>query len=141
MTSAIRILHFADLHVRIESHGELDPATGVSTRLCDFPDRIDEVIDYDLSHQTDLAVFAGDAFRRREPDPTQPREFAQRTKHLADDCVGAAGPKLAALEAFEEQRKQNLQARDRGLFEDLREAFPARIEVQKTPEGSLFSLA
>ncbi len=84
MTDPIRMLHFADLHVGMENYGRLDPATGTSSRVRDFLERLDEVIDYGLTHEADLAVFAGDAFKNREPDPTQQREFAQRIKRLAD---------------------------------------------------------
>jgi len=80
----IRLVHFADLHVGMENYGKLDPATGTSSRTRDFLDRLDEVIDYALSHKADLAVFAGDAFKTRDPDPTQQREFARRIKRLAD---------------------------------------------------------
>jgi exonuclease SbcD len=84
MTEAIRVLHFADVHIGMENYGRLDPATGTSTRVRDFLTRLDEVIDYGLEHQADLAVFAGDAFKHRDPEPTQQREFAQRIKRLAD---------------------------------------------------------
>jgi len=84
MTEAIRVLHFADVHIGMENYGRLDPATGTSTRVRDFLTRLDEVIDYALEHQADLAVFAGDAFKHRDPEPTQQREFAQRIKRLAD---------------------------------------------------------
>ena len=84
MTDPIRMLHFADLHVGMENYGRLDPVTGTSSRVRDFLERLDEVIDHALTHQADLAVFAGDAFKNREPDPTQQREFAQRIKRLAD---------------------------------------------------------
>jgi len=80
----IRLLHFADIHVGMENYGRLDPATGTSTRVRDFLDRLDEVIEYALAHDVDLAVFAGDAFKNRDPEPTQQREFAQRIKRLAD---------------------------------------------------------
>jgi exonuclease SbcD len=80
----IRLLHFADLHIGVENYGRFDPATGTSSRVRDFLDRLDEVIDYALEHEADLAVFAGDAFKRRDPEPTQQREFAQRIKRLAD---------------------------------------------------------
>jgi exonuclease SbcD len=50
----------------------------------DFLDRLDEVIDYALDHDVDAAIFAGDAFKNRDPEPTQQREFAQRIKRLAD---------------------------------------------------------
>ncbi len=84
MPEPIRVVHFADTHIGMENYGRLDPATGTSTRVRDFLARLDEVIDYALAHQADLAVFAGDAFKHRDPDPTQQREFAQRIKRLAD---------------------------------------------------------
>lgn len=80
----IRMLHFADLHVGMENYGSLDPKTGTSSRVADFLDRLDELIDYALAHEADLAIFAGDAFKDRNPEPTQQREFAQRIKRLAD---------------------------------------------------------
>lgn len=80
----IRVLHFADLHVGMENYGRVDPETGISSRIRDFLDRLDEVIEYALSHEADLVLFAGDAFKTRDPDPTQQREFARRMKHLAD---------------------------------------------------------
>jgi len=84
MTEPIRVLHFADVHVGMENYGRLDPASGTSSRVRDFLDRLDEVVDYAIQHDGDLAVFAGDAFKNREPEPTQQREFAARIKRLAD---------------------------------------------------------
>ncbi len=84
MTEPIRVLHFADIHIGMENYGRLDPSTGTSTRVRDFLDRMDEVIEYALENDADLAVFAGDAFKNRDPDPTQQREFAHRIKRLAD---------------------------------------------------------
>ena len=84
MTEAIRVLHFADVHVGMENYGRLDPESGTSSRVRDFLDRLDEVVDYAIAHDGDLAVFAGDAFKSRDPEPTQQREFAARIKRLAD---------------------------------------------------------
>jgi exonuclease SbcD len=84
MPKPIRVLHFADVHIGMENYGRLDPTTGTSTRVKDFLDRLDEVIDYGLQQEADLAVFAGDAFKHRDPEPTQQREFARRIKRLAD---------------------------------------------------------
>ncbi len=84
MTEPIRMLHFADSHIGMENYGKIDPNTGTSSRVRDFLDRLDEVVDYAIEHGADLAVFAGDAFKDRSPDPTQQREFAQRIKRLAD---------------------------------------------------------
>lgn len=84
MVEPIRLIHFADVHVGMENYGRLDPSTGTSSRVRDFLDRLDEVIDFAIDHQADLAIFAGDAFKNRDPEPTQQREFAARIKRLAD---------------------------------------------------------
>lgn len=84
MSESIRMVHFADLHVGMQNYGRLDPATGMSTRVQDFLDRLDEVIDYALAQDVDLVVFAGDAFKNRDPNPTQLREFSQRIRRLAE---------------------------------------------------------
>lgn len=78
------MLHFADIHVGMENYGRIDPESGTSTRVRDFLDRLDEVVDFALENEVDLAVFAGDAFKHRDPDPTQQREFARRIKRLSD---------------------------------------------------------
>lgn len=44
MPAPIRLVHFADLHVGMENYGKLDPATGTSSRVRDFLDRLDEVV-------------------------------------------------------------------------------------------------
>lgn len=80
----IRLLHFADLHIGMENYGKLDPSLGISSRVRDFLERLDEVKQYAFDHDADLVVFAGDAFKTRDPDPTQQREFAKRIKQLAD---------------------------------------------------------
>jgi exonuclease SbcD len=83
----IRLLHFADLHVGMENYGRLDPATGVNDRVLDFLHRFDELIDYGLEREVDLVIFAGDAFKTRNPNPTYQRAFARRVKRLADAGV------------------------------------------------------
>jgi len=80
----IRMLHFADLHIGMENYGRLDPASGVNERVLDFLRRLDEMVDYALEHEADLVVFAGDAYKRRDPGPTYQRAFARRVKRLAD---------------------------------------------------------
>ncbi|MGA2820093.1 MAG: exonuclease SbcCD subunit D [Anaerolineales bacterium] len=84
MSASIRLLHFSDLHIGMENYGRLDGSTGTSTRVRDFLDRLDEVVDYALEHRADLVLFTGDAFKTRDPEPTQQREFARRIKRLAE---------------------------------------------------------
>jgi exonuclease SbcD len=83
----IRLLHFADLHIGMENYGRLDPQTGISGRVLDFLQRFDELIDYGLARDVDLVIFAGDAFKTRDPNPTYQRAFARRVKKLADAGV------------------------------------------------------
>ena len=83
----IHLLHFADLHIGTENYGRLDPATGVNGRVLDFLRRFDELIDYGLEREVDLVIFAGDAYKRRSPNPTYQRAFARRVKRLADAGV------------------------------------------------------
>jgi exonuclease SbcD len=80
----IRVLHFADLHIGMENYGRLDASTGVNGRVLDFLRRLDEMIDYGLEREVDLVLFAGDAFKTRNPNPTYQRAFARRVKRLAD---------------------------------------------------------
>jgi len=85
--SKINLLHFADIHIGTENYGRLDPATGVNGRVLDFLHRFDEIIDYGLEHDVDVVVFAGDAYKHRNPNPTYQRAFARRIKRLADAGV------------------------------------------------------
>jgi exonuclease SbcD len=84
MAAPLRVLHFADLHIGMENYGKLDPQTGTSSRIRDFLDRLDEIITTAFERDADLVIFAGDAFKTRDPDPTQQREFARRIKQLSD---------------------------------------------------------
>lgn len=79
----MKILHFADLHLGVESYGRPDPATGLSTRLLDFLGAFDKLVEYALSNDVDLVLFCGDAYKSREPTPTQQREFARRINRLS----------------------------------------------------------
>ena len=83
----IRVLHFADLHIGMENYGRLDASTGVNGRVLDFLRRLDEMIDHGLEREVDLVLFAGDAFKTRNPNPTYQRAFARRVKRLADAGV------------------------------------------------------
>lgn len=79
----IRILHFADFHLGVENYGRIDPGTGLSSRVRDFLDRLDELVQFALDEGVDVVAFAGDAFRNRRPDPTYQRDFARRIAKLA----------------------------------------------------------
>ena len=79
----MKILHFADLHLGVETYGHINPDSGLPTRLEDFLKSFDQVVDYALENRVDLVLFCGDAYKSREPTQTQQREFAKRIKRLS----------------------------------------------------------
>ena len=83
----MKIIHFADLHLGVESYGRIDPTTGVSSRILDFMAALDQVVDYALENRVDLVLFCGDAYKSREPSQTQQREFAKRINRLSSNGV------------------------------------------------------
>ena len=78
----IRFLHFADLHLGVENYGRLDPATGLNTRVLDFLRALDAVVDRAIAEQVDAVLFAGDAYKTKDPNVTYQREFARRLSRL-----------------------------------------------------------
>jgi len=84
MSVNIRLLHFADLHLGVENYGRLDPETGVSGRVLDFLRCFDFLVETALEEEVDLVLFAGDAYKSRDPSPTYQREFAGRIRRLAE---------------------------------------------------------
>jgi exonuclease SbcD len=80
----MKILHFADLHLGVERFGHIDPQTGLSTRLQDFLTALDRIIDVAIAEQVDAILFAGDAYKNREPTPTIQRELARRLRRVVE---------------------------------------------------------
>ena len=83
----MKILHFADFHLGVESYGRINPESGLSTRLEDFLVALDQVVDYALENRVDLVLFCGDAYKSREPSQTQQREFAKRINRLVTNDI------------------------------------------------------
>ena len=102
----MRIVHFSDLHIGVETYGRplveadlpglpdwfapdeaRERYLGQSTRLVDFLSAFDELIDYAIGHAVDLVLFTGDAYKNRDPSQTHQREFAKRVRRLAEAGV------------------------------------------------------
>jgi len=78
-----RILHFADAHIDIATHGRRDPQTGLPVRTLDFLKSLDAIVDTAIAEQVDLVLFAGDAYKDRTPVPTFQREWGRRVVRLS----------------------------------------------------------
>ncbi len=83
----MKIIHFADLHLGVETYGHVNPETGLSSRLEDFLQALDRLVDFALAEKVDLVLFCGDAYKTREPSQTQQREFAKRIKRLSEGGI------------------------------------------------------
>lgn len=80
----IRLLHFADAHIDMAAgQGRHDPLTGLPVRVLDFLHALDLIIDTAISEKVDLVIFAGDAYKDRNPSPTYQREWGRRLMRLA----------------------------------------------------------
>ncbi len=79
----MKLIHFADLHLGVETYGKIDPASGLSSRFMDFLGAFDQLVDYAIRENVDLVIFCGDAYKSRDPSQTQQREFAKRIKCLS----------------------------------------------------------
>ncbi|MGE5654018.1 MAG: metallophosphoesterase family protein [Bacillota bacterium] len=83
----MKFLHLADIHLGVETHGRLDPTTGLNTRLQDFSRSLGVAIDTAIAEDVDLVVFPGDAYRSCDPSPTHQRELARHVRRLADASI------------------------------------------------------
>lgn len=79
----MKLIHFADVHIGVETYGKIDPTSGLSSRLMDFLGAFDQMVDYAIRENVDLVIFSGDAYKSRDPSQTQQREFAKRIKRLS----------------------------------------------------------
>jgi len=123
MSDPIRILHFADTHVGMERYGRVDAATGVNSRVMDYLRRLSDLAAYAIEQKVDLVIFAGDAYKTRNPNSTYRREFAWRVKQIADHGIPvvmvpgnhdlpAAPNRASTIEIFDTLRVPNIHVLD-----------------------------
>ena len=67
----IRFIHAADIHFGMENYGRTDQQTGIHSRLLDFKQSFDTCVNYAITSNVDLFIFAGDAYKTANPSPTQ----------------------------------------------------------------------
>jgi DNA repair protein SbcD/Mre11 len=79
----LKVLHFADAHIDIANYGRHDPETGLPVRVVDFLNALDQIVDRAIAEPVDLVLFAGDAYKDRNPQPTFQREWGRRMMRLS----------------------------------------------------------
>ncbi|MBC6431828.1 exonuclease SbcCD subunit D [Nostoc sp. HG1] len=81
----IKILHLSDIHMGSGfSHGRINPATGLNTRLEDFVNTLSVCIDRAIADAVDMVIFGGDAFPDATPPPYVQQAFAGQFRRLMD---------------------------------------------------------
>ncbi len=83
MSRPVSVLHFADAHIDIANYGRHDPETALPVRVVDFLRALDQIIETAVSQPVDLVIFAGDAYKDRNPQPTFQREWGRRIMRLS----------------------------------------------------------
>src|SRR5512135_1989152 len=129
----LTILHFADAHIDMANYGRHDAQSGLPVRVMDFLKSLDTIIDTAIDERVDLVLFAGDAYKDRNPAPTFQREWGRRIMRLSragipslllignHDLSPALG-RAHALETFDTLEVPNVRVVDQPVFlrpEDL----------------------
>ena len=84
----IKILHLSDIHMGSGfSHGRINPATGLNTRLEDFVNTLSICIERALTDAVDMVIFGGDAFPDATPPPYVQQAFASQFRRLVDGNI------------------------------------------------------
>lgn len=79
----IRLLHFADAHIDMVNYGRHDLTSQLPMRVMDFLKSLDTIVETAVTEQVDLVIFAGDAYKDRNPQPTFQREWGKRIMKLS----------------------------------------------------------
>lgn len=79
----MKILHFADAHIDMANYGRQDAESGLPVRVMDYLKSLDEIVDTAIKEKVDLVLFAGDAYKDRNPAPTFMREWGRRMIKLS----------------------------------------------------------
>ncbi len=81
----IKLLHLSDIHMGSGfAHGQINPETGLNTRLEDFIAALTRCIDHALNEPVDLVLFGGDAFPDATPPPFVQQAFAKQFRRLSE---------------------------------------------------------
>ena len=87
-SSAIKLVHASDIHLGSgESHGRINPDTGLNVRFEDFVQAFSRSVDFAIESQADIYLFSGDAYRNASPEPVYQKSFAHELKRLSQSGI------------------------------------------------------
>jgi exonuclease SbcD len=140
----LKILHFADAHIDMATYGRHDPETGLPVRVMDYLQSLDMIVDAAIDENVDLVIFAGDAYKDRNPAPTYQREWGKRIMRLSragirtlllvgnHDLSPALG-RAHALTEFSTLQVPHIRTLDRPMFLGPDELWDLPLQVIALP--------
>tara|TARA_B100000029_G_scaffold79016_2_gene70461 strand:- start:17043 stop:18296 length:1254 start_codon:yes stop_codon:yes gene_type:complete len=150
----LKIIHFSDLHIGYTRYSKgIDLETGLDNRIVDFLNTFDELVNYALEENVELVIFAGDAYKDRNPSQTHQKEFAKRLLKLTKanipvvlvvgnhDMPGNKG-RATALDIFPTMNLDNITVIDKLQLYELKTKSKNPIQILGMPwirKGSLIS--
>ena len=150
----MKIIHFSDLHIGYTRYSKgIDLETGLDNRIVDFLNTFDELVNYAIEENIDLVIFAGDAYKDRNPSQTHQKEFAKRLLKLTKanipvalvvgnhDMPGNKG-RATALDIFPTMNVDNITVIDKLQLYELKTKSGIQIQILGMPwirKGSLIS--
>ncbi|MBX9671247.1 MAG: exonuclease SbcCD subunit D [Candidatus Obscuribacterales bacterium] len=135
---AIRLIHVSDIHFGSgESHGRINPDTGLNTRFEDFTNALKRTVDYAIANGADIFLFSGDAYRNASPEPIYQKMFALELKRLS-----ASNIKTVLVVGNHDQILRSSQSHAMSVFQSLEVAGVLTIDkpglhVIDTKNGAL----
>lgn len=134
----LQLLHVSDIHLGSgETHGRINPKTGLNVRFEDFAQALAKSVDYALQHEIDVYLFSGDAYKNASPEPVYQKAFARQLKRLSD-----AGIQTILLVGNHDQVMRSTESHSMSVFESLEIANVITIDqpglhLIDTPHGKL----
>lgn len=83
----IKIITFADIHVGVTTYGQIEPNTGLNTRVINALQSLDATIDYAIENKIEYIIIPGDVYKNNLPSPTIQNEFNIRMKRASDNNI------------------------------------------------------
>ena len=75
----IQLIHVSDIHFGSgESHGRVNPKTGLNIRFEDFVQALAKTVDFAIEKKVDVFLFSGDAYRNASPGARFTRRCLRR---------------------------------------------------------------
>ncbi len=121
----IQLIHVSDIHFGSgESHGRVNPLTGLNVRFEDFVKALAKTVDFAIEKNVDVFLFSGDAYRNASPEPVYQKMFASELKRLSN-----AGIQTILVVGNHDQILRSTSSHSMSVFQSLE--VPGVITIDK----------